>query len=313
MRLRFLFAAAALLAGVPSSFAWNDTGHKSVAFIAYSRLTPAARVRVNELLRKHPMFKQFARSFDSTLDERTRFMLFATWPDFIRDDDHFVSTPFADAACKPTGTPGTSVFPQYPGFPDMQRHEDWHFDDVPFSTDGTPMHPACQPNALTEIVAIEKDLADAGTPDAVKSFELPWLLHLVGDVHQPLHASSRFSAAITNGDRGGNLVKLDNGSNLHSLWDQAVGQSTTPEFIALLATAIMDETADADARTPQDWIDESAGIARATAYGFQGAGTKDDPAVITLGYVKQMNSICRKRVAQAGYRLATALNQAFGS
>ncbi|KAF5881711.1 S1/P1 nuclease [Rhizobium sp. PEPV16] len=64
-------------------------------------------------------------------------------------------------------------------------------------------------NLETQIVAFTTALpASSGLPDSVRSNDLVWLLHLVGDAHQPLHASARFSKALKKGDQGGNLIDV---------------------------------------------------------------------------------------------------------
>ena len=65
----------------------------------------------------------------------------------------------------------------------------------------------------------------SASPDALKSYDLTWLLHLVGDIHQPLHAATRVTAAQFYGDNGGNSVRIcqdtlcNATTNLHSVWD----------------------------------------------------------------------------------------------
>src|SRR5262249_31841610 len=84
------------------------------------------------------------------------------------------------------------------------------------------------PNAQDSIALFRSVLASADS-DSKKSYDLAWLLHLVGDVHQPLHSCTRLSAALPNGDDGGNKVKLhcaDCPSNLHAFWDDVLGKTT---------------------------------------------------------------------------------------
>jgi hypothetical protein len=95
-----------------------------------------------------------------------------------------------------------------------------------------------QPNAQTQIGAFRAALSpQSGVSDEIRSYDLSWLLHLVGDVHQPLRATSRFSHAHPNGDEGGNLVKVRCGqhtevfcraSELHAFWDDLLGPSDGP-------------------------------------------------------------------------------------
>jgi len=302
----------ALIAVAPAS-AWNNTGHKTVAYIAYSRLNKKARQRVDALIRRHPMYAEFTKDAPPGKGlARIAFENFAAWPDAIRGDKRFVDTPHVNSACQPLSPPKPAPGPVLPGFPDMQKHQDWHYDDIPFSTDGTPTHPSCTPNALTQIDAILQDLASTAVADDRKAFDLPWLEHLVGDVHQPLHAVSRFTRDHPGGDQGGNLVKVKNGSNLHSFWDQLPGTVDTPPVIAKLAATVRKRVKSADTLTPDQWLQDSASVARDQAYSFTGSGTTADPAVLSDVYHVNARNIALTRMGQAGYRLAAVLNDTLG-
>lgn len=298
---------------MPPARAWNNTGHKAVAYIAYSNLNKKARQRVDALVRQHPLYSEITQGVTPGKGlARIAFENFATWPDAIRGDTRFVDTPRVNAACQPVAPPKPAPGPVFPGFPDMQKHQDWHYDDIPFSTDGTPTHASCVPNALTQINAILQDFASATIADDQKAFELPWLEHLVGDVHQPLHAVSRFSKENPGGDLGGNLVKVQNGTNLHSYWDQLPGTVDTPPVIAKLAAAIRKSVKAADTQTPQQWLEDSAALARDQLYTFTGAGTAADPAVLSDAYRVNARKIALRRMGLAGYRLAAVLNDTLG-
>jgi hypothetical protein len=80
------------------------------------------------------------------------------------------------------------------GYADKLRHQYWHYLDPPFSPDGTAVRPPDLVNALTQITVLKAVLA-SNARDNVKSYDLVWLIHLVGDAHQPLHPTSRFTAA----------------------------------------------------------------------------------------------------------------------
>lgn len=295
------------------AWTWNNAGHKTVAYLAYSKLNQKARQRVDALLSHHPMYAEFTKDAAPGKGlSRIAFENFATWPDSIRGDKRFVDTPHMDAACRPVGSPKPAPGPVFPGFPDMQKHQDWHYDDIPFSTDGTPTHPSCAPNALTQINAILQDLASPSVPDDRKTFLLPWLLHLVGDVHQPLHAVSRFSKEDPDGDQGGNKVKVKSGSNLHSFWDQLPGTVDTAPVVAKLAATVRKKLKSADTLTPEQWLQDSAAVARDQVYSFTGAGSSADPAVLSEAYRTSARNIALTRMGQAGYRLAAVLNSALG-
>src|SRR5580704_15064072 len=118
--------------------AWNATGHRIVAAIAYDRLNPRAKARVDELLKRHPDL--------ANLPSRDAFLTAAVWPDAIKGDPRF----YDDTQ------PIPKVTPRLPGFPSMARHTNWHYVDLPFSPDGTPLEPPKTPNALTELRRILK-------------------------------------------------------------------------------------------------------------------------------------------------------------
>ena len=101
----------------------------------------------------------------------------------------------------------------------MMRHLTWHYFDHGISGDGTPVIAQQPPHLMTELPRL---LAEIGTADSVQAaYDLPWLEHLVGDVHQPLHLTSRFLRSQPKGDEGGNFVFVEPGRNLHALWDDA--------------------------------------------------------------------------------------------
>jgi hypothetical protein len=210
--IRLVAALALILTLAGPAPAWNFSGHWIAAAIAYQRLTPAARGRIDELIRKHPDYERmnFADApSDPEGRARAAFISAASWPDEIRDDSRFYDDTRKDAV--PT--------PALPGFPGMQRHTNWHYADAPYSTDDTPLVHAPPPNAVTEI----RRMLDELTPSAdatTSAYDLPWLEHLVADIHNPLHATSRFTKALPGGDQGGNLVFVP-GKTLHAYWDDA--------------------------------------------------------------------------------------------
>jgi hypothetical protein len=86
------------------------------------------------------------------------------------------------------------------GYYDNLMHKYWHFKDIGFSTDGTPLEDADPVNALTQIKVLTAGLApSSGLPDDVRSYNLGWLLHLVGDAISPcmrlpdLHTACRMA------------------------------------------------------------------------------------------------------------------------
>ncbi len=295
------FATAILIVAVPA-MAWNYSGHRIVAEIAYQRLTPQARLRVDEMMRRHPDFEMITQ--DAPADPAARahyaFVWAASWPDQILSDSRFYDPARADS--QPT--------PLLPGFPDMQRHGTWHYYDIPISGDGTPVLQQQPPHLMTELPRLLSELATVSTMQA--TYDLPWLVHLVGDSHQPLHATSRYLKSQPKGDAGGNFVYVEGGPNLHSLWDNAAAPRDLPyEDVVRYAREIAAENPqDVGSLDPKDWIVESFELDKSTVYTFGlETGTKEHPLLMPPGYEEKAKSVARQRVALAGYRLAAALNR----
>jgi hypothetical protein len=183
--LKVLLCAALGLAFSGPALAWNDRGHMTVAYIAYKQLTPTTRDRVNALLKLNPKYSDWSATVDKQVPG--------------------ASADGSQNGNRPDGSPDPG---KNTGYDDLLMHKYWHFIDTPFTTDGTALPPIPKPNAQERIALFRTVLASTSA-DPLKSYDLTWLLHLVGDVHQPLHASTRVGSTDRNGDSGGNLVKLE--------------------------------------------------------------------------------------------------------
>jgi len=171
---------------------WDSRGHMMVAAVAYSKLSQPKKDRVDALLLLNPDRDNWLTLIPAhTQQARQKIMIFmidATWPDRIKSDPDYV-TDGPHGGNRPPNVPSAS---QNIGYDDMLRHKYWHFVDTPFSVDNTALPPVPRPNAQTQIEAFRAVLA-SNRPDTLKSYDLSWLLHLVGDIHQPLHATTRVS------------------------------------------------------------------------------------------------------------------------
>jgi hypothetical protein len=100
-----------------------------------------------------------------------------------------------------------------------------HYMNTPWSMDGTPTDPEPQANLVSVLQEKLSAYKNPHTPEKERAIALAYLVHLVGDAHQPLHCINRFSAAFPHGDRGGTLVPINTPqakvNNLHAYWDQA--------------------------------------------------------------------------------------------
>ena len=322
-RLAVFVALALCLAGLAApAFGWNDEGHMAVAYLAYQHLRPETRARVNALLKLNPYYAKWRAAVPQGAmqadTDRMIFMIAATWPDQIRSDPQYV-----DDGLKGGNFPDGPDSSRNIGYADHFRHKYWHFIDPPYSQDGTPLPPVPIPNVETQIKAFRAALG-SGASDDVKAYDLAWLEHLVGDIHQPLHAITRVSATMPEGDAGGSLLPICAApcrDSLHLFWDRLVGSQsgieapTAPED---LATAMRSATSaalalpEADGRLTTQmnettWVQESFDLAKQFVYvGPIGPGA--GPFTITPAYFATAKRVAQERVALAGVRLANLLN-----
>jgi hypothetical protein len=156
---------------------------------------------------------------------------------------------------------------------------------------------------------------------------LCWLLHLGGDIHQPLHGTALFSKQFPDGDRGGNLayVVLHAGANktkLHPMWDGLLGNSTSPSAIGKVVQQVNTMLAEDPNLIKNDlenntsfeaWAKESFESAKKDAYlnGELPLGVEDDePSDIDVApedYAKNAGRVARIQIAKAGQRLTNTL------
>jgi len=283
----------------------------SVGYVAYKRLKPAVRDRVNALLKLNPKYNDWAAKVDKQMpdagaDDKNMmiFMLATVWADDIKRDRTYKQDG-TQGGNRPEGSPDPG---RNTGYDDLLMHKYWHFIDTPFSTDGTPLPPIPTPNAQERIALFRKVLASS-SPDELKSCDLVWLLHIVGDIHQPLHASTRVSKADPDGDAGGNLVKLDCAKcELHFFWDDLLGTGNDLPSVLRKARKLPKPEGSLVAKTDdKQWVAESFQAAQNVVYSPP-VGPGDGPYALTLAYQKRAGKLAKQRVALAGARLAKLLN-----
>jgi hypothetical protein len=170
----------------------------TVAAIAYQQLSEPVRTKVDTLLAQHPDFAILSQGPSDDPDFGLRVLMrAATYPDLIKSDPRFI-----EGDEPQPGDPAP-----LPGFPHMLRGRNWHFINVPFSTDGTALRPPRPINVLGKIVEFRAALGDPAVTPNVQAYDLSWLIHLVGDIHQPLHGVARFTSQHLNGDRGVTILR----------------------------------------------------------------------------------------------------------
>jgi hypothetical protein len=307
----------ALVSFATPARAWNETGHMVVAYLAYKHLTPAARQTVDRLLALNPDIETYKTTLPPQWDDDARklaaFMYAATWPDAIKSRPDYVSDGEHNGN-RPAPGPESS---RNVGYSDKFKHQYWHFIDIPFASDGSTTAPPPEPNAMSQLAIFTAAIKDPAAADDLKSYDLLWIEHIVGDLHQPLHTVSRFSKAHPSGDDGGNTVGLCHAPcrvNLHGLWDAVLGAAGLQE--ALAVGEMLDAVpppAGGDVTDVKVWVDEGVDLAKRLVY-TEPISVESPTAVIVLPtpeYRAKARQAAEQRAILAGRRLARLLNESF--
>ena len=308
-----------------SVLAFNATGHQVVAGIAWDNMTLTARQNAIALLQAAPpdacLLDLFPNDSRPLADrQREFFMRASTWPDIVRpsEEDTRACTRF--------------------------HRRDWHFINYfwqGISGGSGPNAPEDREDIeMREVNAVERlqlfrplvacGTPACGTPREKRATTLAWILHLVGDIHQPLHTSGRVTTRPLEreGDQGGNLFKLgpfNDSLSLHSYWDGIVDRAEPrrPEemsnnlaYLNRIVGMIMQE----HPRSPvivsrlrsgdfEAWSLEGFETTKRVVYpaSLQRARMPSDE------YRRIAFRTSKEAIALAGYRLADLLNQMLGS
>lgn len=290
------------------ALAWNSVGHMAVAYAAYQQLSPAEKARVAVILKLNPYYSKWLTYIPAGTSNSDRdmyvFMMAATWPDEIKA----MGSGYTGTDTPPKGElPSLNV-----GYSDKHAYKYWHFIDTPFSTDGTALPQVSLLNSAQKIAVFRQALATS-EPDLLKSYDLVWLLHLVGDIHQPLHCATRVTKAKPLGDLGGNLVVINGPTKeLHAFWDDAVGLGETQNFMTAVTVGQALPTPDpalAGDNKEDDWAAESFVLAKSSVY-IAPVGPGLGPYTLDAAYTANTQTIAKQRIALAGARLANLLTTA---
>jgi hypothetical protein len=321
------FAVAILLAisafvFPPSARAWGCKGHQTVALIAERHLTPEARQMVDAILKANPIDPTLKRWCGNSTND---LMVDAsTWPDDVRN---------------------------------QRKNGSWHYIDIPRDAKPDPAHPGaaglagyCGPEScVTEAIKAQLTILEDKTADPAKRADaLRYIIHFVGDLHQPMHG-------VDNNDHGGNCVPVqylrvtpvlstfrpqnhDYSPNLHNIWDTAIVERDMEvgdpwRYAGDLDAAFAAQIPVWEKTGIQidDWAWESHDLANRVAYGaFSAAIEPEAPVkmktcaddndiagrmlkknlVANEAYQAAAAPVMRERIEQAGVRLAMILNAA---
>lgn len=317
MRSAIYSVAILFFIATPAS-AWHAQGHRLTAQIAFDLLDHEPRKRVTAILRAHPRYRQdFVASMPDDVvngseDSKARWVFAhaSNWPDQV-------------------ASRGNSVREQY-------HRSTWHYINLPvFLTeeDESELEGKLDQNVSTEfapplrrglniIEALQGNLLvwrDDAASDADKAVALCWIVHLTGDMHQPLHNVALYSAAyFPEGDRGGNLIGVRRWwrvTNLHAVWDGLANHiaaldpdATTQDLLAI---------DNGDIRSIPDWSMAYRDLAIEFVYTAevrrkllaQRPGRKNPVITLSRKYMTTASELGESQVIIAGYRIAALISE----
>lgn len=280
--------AFALICTPALAYAWNAAGHRLTASIAWQQLSTPSRDFVAAALARHPDYPRWLEKTRSA-EAADIFAEASTWPDDIRNDPRF----YNEDREPPT--------PPLPGLSDTARHKRWHYVDL--GDDGQVREGEIdrQIERLTQLLRSTRKNEQI-------SYALPWLLHLVADIHQPLHVGRH-------DDEGGNRLEIENPfnkrlpfSSLHTYWDDLPGppwlrgkrlEKNAARLVASFPAPTQGNVA--------SWRQESHRLL-ADAYPLAHGSLLP---MITEEFHEQARDTANRRILEGGYRLGRLLESIF--
>jgi hypothetical protein len=297
--------------------AWNATGHKMIAEIAFDQLDAELQLRVVSVLQQHP---RFAEDFTAAMpdeikggpDEKRNLWIFkraSIWPDIVpgqgelaRDEYHRGTWHYINLAVFLTPEDKNDLRGK------LEQNTSLQF-DPPLA------------RGLNIVQALQGNLAvwrDAAASEADKAVALCWILHLTGDLHQPLHTVALFSRAyFPVGDRGGNSIRIEQEpkpTNLHAVWDDLPNDFA--DQLSTLSPIALPANEDVTLASLEKWLQRHAQLASEFVYtdslkndlvvGLEADGN----AAMTLSndYRSNARDLAQKQVTAAGHRIAALLS-----
>lgn len=222
-------------------------------------------------------------------------------------------------------------------------YDTWHYTNLPWNRNNIAIPDKPEVDVIWAINEAVSILSDKRPRSVEQARQLAFLVHFVGDIHQPLHSTSVFTNELPGGNVGGNAFNLEGKwRNLHMLWDDGCGflspyNDINPygeakddlsreeiRRIEALARQLMQEFPESkitgiELTDPDFWALESHKLAVKYAYrGVNGENDRGRYIFLEPGgtpsdrYLEQGQKIVRERLAAAGYRLAKLLNEALG-
>jgi hypothetical protein len=301
MRLKYAAAALQLLASAPV-LAWSEETHMTTGAMAFDDIAatnPELLAQIKQIILAHPHYKQLsahAGAAQGSAKTRVIFEYLARWPDDMN---------------------GT-----------MYEHRDWHY-ELRVVHGRTWLWPFRNGNASEGFDINYRIFADKKAADVDRAIALGWLLHIIGDIQQPLHAGHQMTSAFSATDEAGTkaFIRKDAAAqptDLHQYWDKILDVAgpvdATANFWSLRLPGLWSRAKITELSYPglpqqqfSSWLDESMFLAK--KYAYRGTLIEATPVAADAPVAKQpeirfAEELSKRRVATGGYRIADTIRMA---
>jgi len=295
------------------AFAWNDVGHKITGYIAWQRMSPAARENVIKLLRSAPEDSHLSAFYmpygpqEESVRKLDYFTMVPTWADIVRDRSF------------------ENRFAKY-------NQSNWHYSDTFWRQVNGRVVPLTDRKGdgqgVVKLIEFDRVMRDPAVTPADKAIAIAWFLHIGGDLHQPLHTSGRHPDREPEGGRGGNMFLLSpeggprsSELNLHWYWDSIVNRNmpfqpeiSEAEYLKFIAESMMQRypfdgaKSDLKLSAYPEWQQESLALANSDVFSADLVRFQ----LPSAAYGRNAYHVAERRLSLAGYRMGETLNAIFG-
>jgi len=208
--------------------------------------------------------------------------------------------------------------------------DNWHFIDRPYDPSGLFVPTDVEdtsPWAINQtLTVLTSNVSNAANLTLEKSMMLRMMMHIIGDMHQPLHNAEYYSALYVDGDLGGNLINVTwdgEATELHAFWDsiaETLPTYTRPlnesslQFFENYGVGLMQEfprsafAVELAIDDPQTWTNQV--FLQAVEYAYE---LLPSDFILTTTYQQTTYEVCRRNIALAGYRLSDKIVEALGN
>lgn len=309
-----------------SAYGWDAVGHRLTAAVALTYLSDDKQALLIQLLQQHPRFQEdfidnmpaSVQGANQQVQQQWLLGQAAFWPDtarglpeqdarrFNRPTWHYTDGAWVRGSASEQG----NMYISMPPFADIE---------------GEPSESIRSEqqahNIVTALDFNTRILADVTQSGPDRAVALCWVLHLMGDIHQPMHAGSLYSSTLfATGDRGGNRINTVSGTgntvNLHALWDRAIsndGVAGNLDQILAEQELVSRPRIQGVASDWTQWLAESRRLLLSLAYSdnikaavanAERQGTELPTQQLVSRYINSMQRLARQRLGLAGLRAA---------